>query len=108
MDPYLGEIRAFSFNFAPTGWAQCNGTLLPIADNTALFQLLGTIYGGDGRTTFALPDFRNRAPVHTSPDLPMGQNGGGQGVQLGAGAATTLTLAANFCIAVQGVFPQRS
>ena len=108
MEPYLGEIRVFAFNFPPQGWAQCNGQLLPISQNTALFQLLGSVYGGDGTTTFALPDYRNRAAVHTSPDLPMGQMGGGQGVQSGVGAVTTLTLSANFCIAIQGVFPMRS
>lgn len=64
-EPFLGEIRLLAFNFAPRGWADCNGQLLPIAQNTALFSLLGTIYGGDGRTTFALPDLRGRAAIHT-------------------------------------------
>jgi microcystin-dependent protein len=70
-DPYLGQIQPFGFNFAPRGWAQCNGQLLPINQNTALFSLLGTIYGGDGRTTFALPDLRGRAALHmgTGPGL---------------------------------------
>ena len=63
-DPYVGEIRAFGFNFVPTGWAQCNGQRLPIAQYTALFSLLGTTYGGDGRTTFALPNLQARAPLH--------------------------------------------
>ena len=63
-EPFLGEIRAFGFNFAPRGWAMCNGQLLPIAQNTALFSLLGTTYGGNGQTTFALPDLRGRVPVH--------------------------------------------
>lgn len=62
-DPYLGEIRNFGFNFAPAGWALCQGQLLSIAQNTALFSLLGTQYGGDGRTTFALPDLRGRVPI---------------------------------------------
>ncbi len=63
-DPLLGEITPFGFNFAPRGWALCQGQLLPIAQNTALFSLLGTIYGGDGRTTFGLPDLRGRIPIH--------------------------------------------
>lgn len=62
--PFLGEIRIFSFNFAPKSWAQCNGQLLSIAQNTALFSLLGTTFGGNGTTTFQLPDLRGRAPVH--------------------------------------------
>ena len=62
--PFLGEIRAFGFNFAPRGWARCDGQILPIAQNTALFSLLGTQYGGDGQTTFALPDLRGRVPMH--------------------------------------------
>jgi len=61
MEPFIGQIQQFGFNFAPRGWAFCNGQLLPIAQNTALFSLLGTIYGGDGRTTFGLPDMRGRA-----------------------------------------------
>jgi microcystin-dependent protein len=64
MDPYIGEIRIFAGNFAPRGWALCNGQLLSIAQNTALFSLLGVMYGGDGRVTFALPDLRGRAPMH--------------------------------------------
>ncbi len=63
-EPFLGEIRMVGFNFAPRGWALCNGQLLPISSNTALFSLLGTAYGGDGRSTFGLPDLRGRAPVH--------------------------------------------
>ncbi len=63
MEPFVGEIRLFGFNFAPLGWAFCDGRLLPISQNTALFSLLGTTYGGDGRSTFALPDLRGRVPV---------------------------------------------
>lgn len=63
-DPFVAEIRIFPFNFAPTGWALCNGQLLPISQNTALFSLVGTFYGGDGRSTFALPDLQGRAPMH--------------------------------------------
>ncbi len=62
-DPFLAEIRIFGFNFPPTGWAHCNGQLMPISQNTALFSLLGTMYGGDGKTTFALPDLRGAAPI---------------------------------------------
>jgi len=70
-DPFVGEIRIFPLNFAIRGWALCNGQLLPLSQNTALFSLLGTTYGGDGRTNFALPDLRGRAPMHfgTGPGL---------------------------------------
>jgi len=79
--PFLAEIRTFSFNFAPKGWAMCNGQILSIAQNQALFSLLGTTYGGNGTTNFALPDLRSRTPVHTGqgPGLPfvsLGQVGG--------------------------------
>lgn len=70
--PYLGEIRTTSFAFAPKGWALCNGQLLPINQNQALFSILGTTYGGDGRVTFALPDLRGRSPVHVDNKLPLG------------------------------------
>jgi microcystin-dependent protein len=63
-NPFVGEIRVFGFNFAPTGWAQCNGQLLPISQNTALFSLLGTFYGGDGKSTFALPNLQGAAPMN--------------------------------------------
>lgn len=63
-DPFVAEIRVFPFNFPPKGWAFCNGQLLPISQNTALFSLLGTTYGGDGKSTFALPDLQGAAPVH--------------------------------------------
>jgi len=63
-DPFTGEIRMFAGNFAPRSWALCNGQLLPVSQNDALFSLVGTIYGGDGRTTFGLPDLRGRAPLH--------------------------------------------
>jgi len=71
-DPFIGEIMIFAGNFAPRGWAFCEGQLLPIAQNTALFSLLGTTYGGNGQTTFALPDLRGRAPIHPGqgPGLP--------------------------------------
>jgi microcystin-dependent protein len=63
-DPFVAEIRMFGFNFAPTGWAQCNGQLLPISQNTALFSLVGTFYGGDGKSTFALPNLQGSVPIH--------------------------------------------
>lgn len=83
MEPFLGQIMAVGFNFAPRGWALCNGQLLAISQNTALFSLLGTMYGGDGRTTFALPDLRGRAPIHygTGPGLSphvIGQKSGSE------------------------------
>jgi microcystin-dependent protein len=64
MDPFVAEVRIFPFNFAPKGWAFCSGQLLPISQNTALFSLLGTMYGGDGKSTFALPDIQGRAVMH--------------------------------------------
>lgn len=87
MEPYLGQIQAFGFNFAPIGWAQCNGQLLSIAQNDALFSLLGTTFGGDGQTTFALPDLRGRIIVHpgSGPGLSpvqWGENGGHETVTL--------------------------
>jgi microcystin-dependent protein len=86
-DPFLGEIKIVAFNFAPKFWATCDGQILAIASNTALFSLLGTQYGGNGQTTFALPDLRGRAPIHqgTGPGLSlrtMGENGGSENVTL--------------------------
>jgi microcystin-dependent protein len=75
-EPFIGELKLFSFNFAPRGWAQCNGQLLPINQNQALFSLLGTTYGGDGRTTFALPNLQGRVPMHTGNGRGLGQAGG--------------------------------
>jgi len=77
-EPFLAEIRMVSFSFAPKGWALCNGQLLPINQNQALFSLLGTTFGGDGRVNFALPDLRARVPVHTGQDVLLGQAGGEQ------------------------------
>jgi microcystin-dependent protein len=88
-EPFVGEIRMFGFNFAPQGWAQCNGQLLPIDQNTALFSLLGTTYGGDGRTTFALPDLRSRVPVGQGQGPGLSSYAEGQ-----AGGAETVTLVA--------------
>ena len=75
-EPFLSEIRIFSFNFAPKGWALCNGQLLPINQNQALFSLLGTTYGGNGQTNFALPNLRGRAPIHEGSGFTLGQAGG--------------------------------
>ncbi len=72
----LGEIKIISFNYAPQGWAFCNGQLLPINQNQALFSLLGTMYGGNGQTTFALPDLRGRTPLHFGSQFTLGQIGG--------------------------------
>ncbi len=75
-EPFLAEIRIVSFNFPPKGWAFCNGQFLPINQNQALFALLGTTYGGNGQTTFALPDLRGRAPFHMGGNFTQGQAGG--------------------------------
>lgn len=118
MDPFVGEIRAVGFNFAPKGWALCNGQLLPIAQNTALFSLLGTFYGGDGKSTFALPDLQGRVVVDAGqgPGLSqrfIGEQGGeashtlqatempahrhGVGANTGAGTAASAA-AATFAV----------
>jgi microcystin-dependent protein len=86
-NPFLAEIRIFTGNFAPTGWALCDGQLLPISQNTALFSLLGTTYGGDGRTTFALPNLQGSAPLSLGQgpgltDRFLGESGGAQAVTL--------------------------
>ena len=75
-EPFLSEIRIMSFSFAPKGWAQCNVQLLPINQNQALFSLLGTTYGGDGRVNFALPDIRARTPIHVGAGHTLGERGG--------------------------------
>ena len=137
-DPFVAEIRIFAGNFAPRNWAFCNGQLLQISQNTALFALIGTTYGGDGRTTMALPNLQGRAPAHhgQGPGLPsyrlgqVVQNSAStikvvQGItpdrNLGS-SQTTRTIAAkvpagdqrhpylglNFIIALQGLFPPRS
>ena len=89
-DPFVAEIRIFPFNFAPKGWAWCNGQILPLSQNTALFSLLGTMYGGDGKSTFALPDLEGSAPLHAGGNQPgpglsiydIGQQGGSDTVTL--------------------------
>ena len=86
-DQFVAEIRMFPFNFAPTGWATCDGQLLPISQNTALFSLLGTFYGGDGKSTFALPNLQGSAPIHQGQGAGLslydiGQQGGSEFVTL--------------------------
>lgn len=88
-EPFVGEVKMFAGNFAPRGWAFCDGQLLAVSQNNALFSLLGTIYGGDGRTTFALPDLRGRIPIHagSGPGLTprkIGATGGAENVTLTA------------------------
>lgn len=137
-EPFIAEIRIFAGNFAPRSWAFCNGQLLPISQNTALFSLIGTTYGGDGRTTLALPNLQGRAPAHPGqgPGLPsyrlgqVVQNSAStvkvvQGItparNLGSSQTTrTITakipagdqrhpyLGVNFIIALQGLYPSRS
>jgi microcystin-dependent protein len=87
VDPFVAEIRIFPFNFAPKGWARCDGQLLPLSQNTALFSLLGTTYGGDGRSNFGLPDLQGAAPMHPGqgPGLSLrnlGEQGGSETVSL--------------------------
>jgi microcystin-dependent protein len=131
--PFLGEIKTVGFNFPPRGWAQTNGQLLSISQNNALFSLLGTTYGGNGQTTFALPDIRSRMPLHqgTGAQLSartMGQMGGAEAAtfplaQIPGAPVTPITalasptfqvlslspfLVVNFVIALQGVFPSRN
>jgi microcystin-dependent protein len=88
--PFVGEIRMFGGNFAPVGWAFCDGALMPISENDVLFTLIGTTYGGDGQSTFALPDFRGRVPLH------QGQAAGGSNHVIGENAGSeTVTLGTN-------------
>lgn len=132
--PFLGEIKIFSFTYAPKGWAQCNGQLLPISQNAALFSLLGTTFGGDGRTTFALPDLRGRVALGTGSNVTLGQVSGADPSGSFVSAITSITanrslgtstvgtlhvtsqiannrqpaLVLNVCIALQGIFPSRN
>jgi microcystin-dependent protein len=80
--PYVGEIRMFAGNFAPAGWMLCHGQLLPISENETLFQLIGTTYGGDGESTFALPDLRGRLPIHFGNGFILAETGGVESVTL--------------------------
>ena len=87
-EPFVGEVRLVPYNFAPTGWALCNGQILPIAQNTALFSLLGTMYGGNGQTTFALPDLRGRVAISTGQGQGLSPRDQGE-----TGGSETVTLA---------------
>jgi len=137
-EPFIGQLMLVGFNFAPRNWALCNGQLLQISDHTALFSLLGTTYGGDGRRTFALPDLRGRAPVHvgTGPGLStirQGQKFGSESVGAGTGTSGAVagagrtgnvnvqvnsssgggtnaqpSLGVNYVISLYGVFPSRN
>lgn len=94
-EPFLSEIRIMSFGFPPKGWALCNGQLLPINQNQALFSLLGTTYGGDGRVNFGLPDLQGRAPIHMGGGHTLGERGGEQGHTLSISEIPTHTHTAN-------------
>ena len=134
-DQFLGEIRMFAGNFAPRGWAFCDGQLLSIARNSALFSILGTTYGGDGRTTFALPDLRGRSPIHAGAGsglsrYNLGQKGGSESIQTrtinvpSSASRGTMEikvpvedifinnqppyLTVHYIIAIQGIFPSRN
>lgn len=112
MDFFIGQIALFSFSFVPKGWAACNGQLLPINRYQALFSLIGTTYGGDGRTTFAVPDLRGRIPVHRgngsslAPQALAGQTpvrGADQAENPPSRGIVTI----NVCICVDGLYPTR-
>ncbi len=117
-DPFIGEVTTVGFNFCPRGWAKAEGQLLPIAQNTALFSLLGTLYGGDGRTTFGLPDLRGRNVVGTGRPLGFRDEirpgdvgyGGNASTSDGSGGevAVPSNLAMTVCIALTGIYPSRS
>ena len=89
--PYVGEIRIFAGNFAPAGWMFCEGQLLPISENETLFQLIGTTYGGDGESTFALPDLRGRIPLHQGNNHVLAETGGAESITLTAAQVPTHT-----------------
>ncbi len=99
--PYVGEIRIFAGNFAPAGWMFCEGQLLPISENETLFQLIGTTYGGDGQSTFSLPDMRGRLPVHFGNGMVLSETGGSETVNLNVNQipAHTHTMLANNSVA---------
>src|SRR5207248_9470002 len=94
-EPFLSELRIMSFDFAPKGWALCNGQLLPINQNQALFSLLGTTFGGDGRVNFALPDLRSRVPIHVGSGHTLGERGGEQAHTLSSSEIPAHTHAVN-------------
>jgi microcystin-dependent protein len=104
-EPFLSEIRIMSFEFAPKGWALCNGQLLPINQNQALFSLLGTTFGGDGRVNFALPDMRGRTPLHVGAGHTLGERGGEQAHTLSIAEIPTHTHVANASTSTIGATP---
>ncbi len=106
----LAEVKLFAGTFAPRGWAFCEGQLLPISQNTALFSLLGTTYGGDGRTTFALPDLRDAVPVSASSTRRQGSvvNATNFKIDLTQNTSTVKTVALRYIIALVGIFPSRN
>lgn len=101
MDSFLGEIRMFAGTYAPVGWMFCDGTILRTADYPALFSLIGKTYGGDGRSTFGLPDLRGRVPQHRGDSLKLGEVTATAAEGSGAGRV----LVVNFIIAMRGVYP---
>ena len=101
-NPYIGEIRLTGFSFAPQGWAFCDGSLLAIADYDALFSLLGTTYGGDGQSTFALPDLRSRVPIHVGSGFVIGQAGGQESVSLNVQQLPIHSHSSTLCTSTQG------
>lgn len=104
-NPYIGEIRMFAGNFAPAGWALCDGRAMDISENEALYTLIGTTYGGDGESFFALPDLRCKAPMHRSSELPLGADLPQAAGQEGSASKTPATLAVNFIISLFGIYP---
>ena len=113
-EPFIGEIRAFGGNFAPVGWAMCNGQLLSISSNTALFSLIGTFYGGNGTSNFALPDLRSRVPVHQGTGSALqttviGEMLGGNNTSPAAGtASTSFTVERGLAVTVTGTVNAQS
>lgn len=112
MEPFIGQIALFTFDFTPKHWAQCNGQLLPINRYQALFSLIGAQYGGDGKTNFALPDLRGRVPVHRgrSTELAPQEMATRTPVRSADQSQTPPPLGAvamNFCMAVDGIYPSR-
>ena len=105
--PYVGELRLFAGNFAPAGWMFCDGQLLPISENEALFQLIGTTYGGDGQSTFALPDLRGRIPIHQGNGFIVGESGGTEQVTLTASQLPTHTHSLRASSAAASARPSR-
>ncbi len=109
-DAMMGEIKLFAGNFAPRGWAFCEGQLIPISQNSALFSILGTQYGGDGRTTFALPDLRDAVPISASNTRKQGSvvNSANFKIDNTQSSTTVKTVSLRYIIALYGVYPSRN